>query len=283
MNETLSKFRQHKYWRRIQKLLLISLPVLFALFLIGYIGLWFYTASLVQKQIDDFYARADENNIQISMPLPKVKGFPGIPEIETGGQVRYMGVTFDIPRLLIRSRFIPMSPFELSAPKGIRIVEPQSNASELWSINALELNLIIPHPFPNDFTQEGLREWHDKQGHIVIDRFLIQKSTLRLDGFGRFGLDQNLQPSGMLSTKLSGHNAFLGTLQRYNIINTKQAILATAVLNALSKTDEFTGEPYITAKILLENRTLFLDALRLTQLPKIIWPWRSLQHAAPHR
>lgn len=67
--------------------------------------------------------------------------------------------------------------------------------------------------------------------------------------------------------------AFLGFLQRKNIIEPKEAMISGTVLTGLSQQNPETGERFLTAGFTLYNRQLLLGPLRIMEIPEISWPY----------
>ncbi len=238
-----------------------------------YAGLWFWMAERIRGHIDSFVADAVAEEIYITPRALGVRGFPGPHEVVFAGRIAHNGVTADIPLLRVRSLFLPGSALSAEAPQGIALLSPAD--ARLWSVSSASLNGPIPETLPADFTKEGLSNWKQQGGQILIDHLAITKESLSLQGNGTLELDEALQPAGRFDARITGHIAFLQWLQTNGYVETREGLLAAAVLNGLSRHDQANDETYITATLTLQNRTLFLGPLRLASLPVIRWAWRS--------
>ncbi len=232
---------------------------------------WFWVTDQIKEEIAGFMLEAKQKDIQIMTRSMGVTGFPSTHKIHFSGRVQADGAILEIPMLEIHSSFLPGAPLTLEAPQGLAILKPA--VTEIWSLDRMRIDTEVPATLPADLTREDLTAWKQAEGHILLKNMELHKDSLYLKASGKFELDHMLQPAGEFQARITGHMAFLRWLQDKKHIETREALLATAVLSGLSKKDA--NETYINIDLSLQNQTLFVGPLRLARLPAIQWGWRN--------
>ena len=238
-----------------------------------YTGFWIFMASQIRMQVENFIANAQEQNVHVITRAFGVRNYPFTPEAYFTGRISADGVTIEVPLLEVRSLFLPERPLTVEAPKGLSILAPADTT--LWSVDSLRIDTVIPASLPSEMTHEEMSAWKNAGGTIDLQNIEMRKSSLNVKGSGQLVLDNALQPAGSFHARVTGHMEFLNWLQQQGYVKTKQAILASAVLSGLSKTDPETNESYMESDLTLQNQTLFVGPLRLAYLPAVQWAWRS--------
>jgi len=251
-----------------------TLVVMFAAYTIS----WYWMAGQIEKEMNGFLVTAEQEGVHIQPRAMGVRGYPGLYEAWFSGRVSAADVVVEIPLLEANSMFLPGKPLKLEAPEGISLMEPSD--AEIWSLDRLFLKTDIPTTFP-ELTQEDLTAWRAAKNSIKFETIEIRKNSLELTGSGEFTLDKALQPTGGIQARATGHTEFIGWLQQKGVIETKQALLASTVLTAFSKTDPETNTPYLEIALTIQNRTLFAGPLPLGELPAAVWGSRN--PPAPHQ
>ncbi len=246
---------------------------LLVLLLTTYTAFWFWMAGEIRKEMDALPAEAAKNGVQIVPGAMGVRGYPLIHEAWFSGSIAADGTVIEVPLLEARSFFLPQTPLSAEMPQGFNITHPAD--ASVWSPNYLLVQTVIPKSFP-EFFREDLAAWRDAGNRIVFGNIELGKNSLRLKGNGHVLLDANLQPAGEFNARITGHMDFLAWLQQQNHIETRDALIATAVLSGLSKTDPASNELYMEAALMLQNRMLFVGPLRLASLPPVVWASRNL-------
>ena len=255
----------------MKKPLLWGVLVTSILVITVYTGLWLWMAGYVRAQFDKYLEEAREKNITITTRSINVRGYPFTHEVRFSGRVAMDGVVAEIPALHVRSLFIPGKPIRIEIPQGLSIVEPADSA--IWSLDRLLIESVIPASLPGALTHEDMTAWKQAGGELVLNNFELRKKELQIIGNGTLGLDDTLQPTGLVNARVTGHLAFLMWLQQNGYVDTRQGILATTILRGLSKTDDENNN-YMDVALTLQNRTLFVGPLRVTEVPAIVWGWR---------
>lgn len=238
-----------------------------------YTGLWFWMAGQIRTEMRAFIAEVQEDGVQILPRAMGVKGFPGRHAAWFSGRAAAEGVVIEVPLLEVRSIFMPGKPLAVEAPQGFSLAE--NAKADIWSLDRLLIETVIPASLPYDLTREDMTAWRDAGNVLTLEKIELQKNTLALEGSGTLMLDGNLQPSGAFEAHVTGHMDFLIWLQQNGHVETREAMLATAVLSGLSKTDPESSKNYMDVALTLQNQTLFVGPLPLVELPPVVWPWRS--------
>ncbi|MBI4031296.1 MAG: DUF2125 domain-containing protein [Proteobacteria bacterium] len=246
----------------------------------GYTAFWFTTARAIDNEIAALYLEADKRSIIIDGVRPSASGFPGKHRISFSGLIHNGYMILAVPALEIRGFPLPDSALEVDFPRGLSLssdVSPLDGKhidSDIWSIDYLFISGIVPAMIPAAATVESLRAWRDSGAKFIIPSFALRKESLEASGKGEFFLDSDLQPSGNLALVASGHQPFLGWLQEKAMLEPKQALITSTVLNALAK-DNGDGERKIEAVLTLQNRNVLFGPLRITAIPEIDWPYKE--------
>lgn len=252
------------------KRFILMLLFLCGMGLIAYSFLWFSYKAEIERTLRDTIITATKAGVSFQGKFDPVTGFPGSYKTAFSGTVSYRQYDLDIPHAEIQSFFLPHTAVSLSLPHGAEI--KGTPEPELNSIDALSVTAIIPEQLPSGITKPEITAWQTAGGALEIKHYSLEKETLRLEGSGRFLLSEERQPEGKFSAAITGGIPFVGWLKDQDIIESKDALIASAVMSGLSKEDPDTGERVIKAEITLQNGILFLGPLRLLEVPLIDWP-----------
>lgn len=261
----------------------ISLILIFGLIcasFAGYAVFWHTTAQVINDEIVSLFLEADKNAVTIDGARPSVSGFPGKHQVSFSGFIHNGYTTLAIPALKIRGFPVPGQEIDVLFPQGLSLssdafpLDSNTIDSDLWSLSYLAFAGPLPVHTPAAGTVEALSRWRDGGGRITVTSFALKKESLEASGSGEVSLDANLQPLGNLHLFVKGHQPFLGWLQKKNLIESKQALITSAVLNALAK-DNDNGEREIEATLTLQNRNVLLGPLRIMTIPEIDWPYEE--------
>jgi hypothetical protein len=249
--------------------LLISLTALVLIFACLYTTAWFYAAGLIRLQLQNLYTDAARAGVTIDGAFPSISGFPGPHRVTFSGKIAAQGQTLDLPRLEIRGLFLPGRRIVIDLPQGAAL---EAGNPALLSISSLTIKATIPVTIPASLQADDLLTWQRAGGQIVIDRVILKKDSLALNGTGTLSLDDNLQPTGALTAKITGAMDFLDELKQQKLMRGRDVSLAQIVLIGLSQTDKKTGEHYMQTMLSLKNQTLYVGPLSLLTLPALAWP-----------
>lgn len=235
--------------------------------------LWLGAAHAVRQRLPDLYEEAEKLGVRIEGPPPAVRGYPRPPSVVLSGRLIAGDSVVEFPRAAVSGSPFPGGAVTVDFPNGIALRGPVD--PEIWSLGSLLVRFTVPETLPGDFTAEGLRPWAETGGKLELTEIVLTKRSLAAAGAGSIGLDRDLQPAGRLDVKMTGDFIdFLSFLKNRDVIGTKEAVVAGAVLTALSRPDPETGAGSVSASFTLQNRTLLLESLKLATMPKAVWPWR---------
>jgi hypothetical protein len=247
---------------------LVALLVLAAI----YCGGWFYVARLIGQEIDRLYAQAADAGIAIEGARPAIGGFPGPHSVSFSGRIHDAdGRGAEFPLLKISGIFLPGMLVHIEAPKGAAALG--SYDRDIWSLDRADIVARIPKTLPGALYHADMKAWHDAGGGLEVKSFDLAKRGLDATGGGALTLDDDLQPQGNLAVGIAGdYVGFLAFLRGKGVIRQKEALLSAAILTGMSHKNPDTGENEISAAFRLQDRTLYLGMLRLTELPRAEWP-----------
>ncbi len=257
--------------RHLQNLVtLISSLVILAFIVYGVI--WVLIAREMTRNLDDIWNNQERYRIVIAGNEPAITGFPAPPTITFSGSVTDRnGLIYASPAFIYRGFPLPTQAITLEAPQGIDFSGPVLRTPV--HLDMLKLRVRIPAGFPTKFDATTIRAWQQQGGTLPVEDLEVLRGSLKLDGSGYLNLDEKLQPSGMLTVKLTGIDDLLNELVANKTIGEKQALMAQSLLNLMSQKDTATGETSITTGIRIQSGGVFLGPLRVASLPE--WRWTN--------
>jgi hypothetical protein len=249
------------------------IAALLAVALCAYLGLWIYSVSWFERQIDQVYANAESKGIRFLGPKPGLSNFPFVPEVFYTGGVQIGNAIIAFPEMKLRGYPVPGTALQITFPAGISL-DGVANP-DIWMLEGLEADIIIPWFVPRSFAYEDLDAWHKAGGKIIVKRYRLTKQSLQAFGSGELALDDDLQPTLRFLSKLTGYDDFIQSGIENGTIETMPGAMAMGMMNSLSKTDEATGEKSVTVEISVVNRTLRAGMIRVIELPRLEWDKRT--------
>lgn len=242
-----------------------------------YCGAWFSAAAVIKKQIDRLPIEAAKNGIEIDGKFSDVSGFPFQPNIRFSGILRAPQATVVIPDLFVEGVPLPGRQIKLVMPQGARLepgIDRNYIDSDLWSAQFMAATTVIPDPLPADETAEGLAEWRDRGGQIVINSLTLKKNSLDVRSSGVLKLDSNLQPDAQMHADVGGYEDFMIYLAAKNLVKRNQGLLAQAALSLFSRSDPASSQSYISADLAIQRQGLYFGPILLTTMPALQWQHR---------
>ena len=252
----------------------ICSTLLLAIFL-GYAVFWFVLAAQIDNEIENFYISAAQSGIAIEGTPLQVTGFPGKHQLHFSGTLHQDNLTLRIPSMEISGFPLFGQMILIDLPQGLSISEPSVD-EDLWSLNYLNMSVLIPSALPAAATVESLRKWRDDGGNLEINSFSVHKGSLQLTGYGQLKFDSNLQVAGYANVVVRGHAAFLGYLEEKKLIDPRQKLITSSVFNGLSSQDKASGERFLKASLSIQNGKLLLGPIQIMTLPVIEWPYENM-------
>ncbi len=245
------------------KRIVISLIAVIVLCFVAYTGWWFSVAGILKSQMKD----------NPDIHLARVGGFPGPMNIE--GSVAATRIWNGEPQKIIVPTFtlrgfpVQFMDAKLTLPQGIYVEGTLDR--DVYALDSVEVEGPLPLDIPPKLDEASVKTWRDHGGHITINYFKFAKGTLNGEGAGTMKLDQNLQPTGMMNMRLSGHIEYLHFLVEKKLVDAKDAMLASTILGGLSSPDEETGIHHMDIGVSLQNQTLYAGPLAVARLPLVYW------------
>jgi hypothetical protein len=170
---------------------------------------------------------------------------------------------------------LPGRSVTISMPQGISASGPSIDG-EIWSLDYLTLTGPVPTSLPGRQTMEAMRDWRDGGGKITITHFEARKKGLEVSGNGELLIDGAMQPSGYFNTMVKGYAAFVGFLQEKKLVEPRDALITSTVLNGLSAQDPEDGSRFLKASLTLQNSKLLLGPIQILTIPIVTWPYENM-------
>lgn len=254
---------------KIQKLHIFL--TLFVLLGLGYSATWFYTAHQINKKIFQFFAaEAPAMGIKFLGPLPTIKGFPGPFNISYIYGIKTEKYVLTFGKLEIEGFLIPGTEMSLKMSDYFYFANNETEKS--LRLNNISTKFIVPKKFPKGLTTSNLREWQKEVGLIQFNEINIEQEKVNFSNKGKIGLDENLQPTLTLDSKIIGYQDVIEFFVYTGNLKPLPASLALSAMNGMAETDPLTNEKFIEFQIKLENRNLSFGPLNILQVPIIYWP-----------
>ncbi len=251
----------------------IASYTLVALTFIGvvlYYVVWFKLATELTHQVDSAWESTQASGASIIGEKPKIKGFPFAPTVSFSGTITEVnGTVWAFPKLEFRGFPLPGFSQNLEASDGLEI------SGRLFprpiKLDEAYLTIKLPLNLPTTFNETSIRAWQQAEGEMPVERLSFKAKELSVDGKGVLSLDDKLQPSGQIMTRVVGMDALLADLTEQGILKGQSAIMAQSFLQMINQRDPQTGETYFETPIRIQNRGIFLGPMRVGNLPEIVW------------
>ena len=196
--------------------------------------------------------------------------FPFPPTVSFQGTVTDPTKTvWTIPNAVYRGFPVQGFPMKLDMPAGLTISGPAFPQPVV--LTEVQLGIQLPFNLPRSFNAGDLKVWQATGEHISIKKLHVKSDMLTIDGQGFVGLDDKLQLSGLITSRVAGLDALLADLTEKGIIKGKSAVMAQSFLQMLIQRDPVTGETFFVTGIRIQNRGVFLGPLRVASLPEPPW------------
>jgi hypothetical protein len=116
--------------------------------------------------------------------------------------------------------------------------------------------------------------WRDGGGSLDVRRLAVSWGPLTLTSSATLALDDQLQPMGSGSAKISGYAETLDRLGAAGVLTKSAATVAKAVLSLLAGTGGGDAPSSVDVPLTLQYRTLSMRQVPLARLPELDWPAR---------
>lgn len=146
-------------------------------------------------------------------------------------------------------------------------------------IAALSFDVALTGPVPPAGLVVGKAEaWRDGGGTVELRNLSLRWGPVSATTAATFALDEELQPMGAGSLRLSGATQALGALSDAGLIGRRAAATARAMLPLLTRQPDPDSPPAIEVPLTIEARTLAIARIPVLRLPSLQWsatPTRS--------
>ncbi len=250
-------------------ILLVTLSLLL-IAAVGYTIFWKQLETHINQQIDTMWADAATQGVVITGEKPRMTGFPGLPTIKFQGTITdATGLLMTCPEITYTGFPLPGQRMKLDLPAGVTITG--YGRPEPVIVNEAHLYILLPYNLPRGVEAADMQAWQASGGAIPIESLFLRTDILKIEGQGTIGLDEKLQLSGLIDTKMVGVDALLADLAERGVMQGKSAAMAQSFLQMMIKHDPLTNEPYIQTPLRIQNRGVFLGPLRVASLPELFW------------
>jgi Uncharacterized protein conserved in bacteria (DUF2125) len=141
-------------------------------------------------------------------------------------------------------------------------------------VGEIELEGVLNGPLPpaNGPRLAGrVTSWRDEGGSLELHRLMVDWGDVKLDATATLALDDELQPMGAGTGKITGYGVALNALAADGVLTRSAATAAKAVL-ALLATTPAEGQPEeVEVPLTLQFRTLSVRQVPLLRLPELDW------------
>jgi len=114
--------------------------------------------------------------------------------------------------------------------------------------------------------------WRDGGGSLQIQNLAVIWGPLTLAGAATLALDDQLQPMGAGTSRVTGYAATLDALAESGALSRSAATAAKAVLSLLAGGGDDGDAPDVDVPLTLQYRTLSMRQVPLLRLPEVDWP-----------
>ena len=149
------------------------------------------------------------------------------------------------------------------------LVLPWSNNAALSNrVGLAEIDFKITGPVGPGSGLEGIKRWQSEDGKIMVDNLVLHGQPLGLSGAGAIKLDENLQPVGQMTAKITGLLPTINRFRDVGLIRDRDAVVAKMTLAALSqKTAD--GRSVLNLAVKVSERTLYLGPVAVAEIPEL--------------
>jgi hypothetical protein len=138
---------------------------------------------------------------------------------------------------------------------------------------SLEGSLDGPIPPPAD-PGSFLAAWRDAGGSLEVQKFSILWGPLSLTAAATLALDDQLQPMGAGTSRITGYDATLDALAGNGVLTRSAATAAKAVLSLMANAHTGGESAEVDVPLTLQYRTLSMRQVPLIRFPELDWPSR---------
>lgn len=139
------------------------------------------------------------------------------------------------------------------------------------TLRAVRLEADLVGPVTPGRLSEALDAWRSGGGTLEVRRVLLDWPPLAIAGDGTLALDDRLQPIGAFSTRITGFNETLQSMESTGVIPRGQAASAQIILGLLANTPPDSDEPELKVPLSVQDQRLRVGPFELMDLPEVVW------------
>jgi hypothetical protein len=139
-------------------------------------------------------------------------------------------------------------------------------------MQSLVATFVVHGPLPRAPTEPQLAAWRAAGGWLDI-RFLEARwGPLNVSAKGEARLDDDLQPTGVLSTSTRGYREAVSAAETTGQVTRQQGAQIRLVLDLLATHPENGAAPQLDVDLSLHDRHLKAGVMPLADVPRVHWP-----------
>jgi hypothetical protein len=141
------------------------------------------------------------------------------------------------------------------------------------SVSGISADLSLNGPLPrvNGFAERAA-SWRDAGGTMEVQHLQIDWGALDLAGTATLTLDEQLQPMGAGTLRVTDPVAALDALRENGALADNAVFAAKALLTLLSHTSQQGGKPEVDLPFTLQDRRLSISRFSVARLPHLDLP-----------
>ncbi|MDE0800262.1 MAG: DUF2125 domain-containing protein [Rhodospirillaceae bacterium] len=139
------------------------------------------------------------------------------------------------------------------------------------TIRTIQLAADLLGPINPGRLQDALELWRGGGGTLEVRRVFLDWPPLTISADGTMALDDALQPTAALSTRMIGFNDTLNALKAKGIITRSQGASASLVLNLLAKIPPGGDKPELQVPLSVQGQKLSVGPFKIMDMPMIQW------------
>ena len=140
-------------------------------------------------------------------------------------------------------------------------------------IRSISLDAALTGPLPGGRSPTTrAATWRDAGGTLELRRLDLAIGPATAQASATLALDDQLQPMGAGTLKLTGAEAVLDALAQAGLVNARNAALARRVVTLLARPPAEGEPPQLEVPLTLEGRSLSVARIPVARLPMLPWP-----------
>jgi len=140
-------------------------------------------------------------------------------------------------------------------------------------VRNIGLDAALTGPLPGGRNPTGrAATWRDAGGTLELRRLDLAYGPATAQASATLALDEQLQPMGAGTLKLTGAEAVLDALAQGGLVTPRNASLARRVVGLLARPPAEGEPPQLEVPLTLEGRGLAVARIPVARLPVLVWP-----------